>query len=49
MRVSPGELMDRVAHGDPEAHFAFRAAQEEFNRKTERWRQLFKAMKKIWG
>jgi len=39
--VSPGELLDRLHHGDPEAVFAVAAASEQHTREADRWESLF--------
>jgi hypothetical protein len=45
--VSPGELLDRLHHGDPEAVFAVAAAGEHESRVVERWNNLYEMLKDL--
>jgi hypothetical protein len=44
MNRSPGALWDDLEHGDPAAVFAVAAAAEQYERETERWNSLYKAL-----
>jgi len=46
LNAEPGELLDRLHHGDPQAMFAVAAAQEQHTRERDRWESLFEMIKK---
>jgi len=47
MSLPPGEVLDRLEHGDPQIAFAMAAASEQHNDEIERWNNLYKMLKQL--
>jgi len=47
MSLPPGEVLDRLEHGDPQIAFGVAAATEAHNAEIERWNNLYKMLKQL--